>query len=120
MRRDMVTREPKVLPNFASEEEELLFWDTHDPSEYFTVKADFVFHVTNRPRKRMLSIRVDDELRADLKAIAEEHDVPYQALMREILRQGVKSFKRAAAMKKRGAAMKKAAAKEARAAATAP
>lgn len=112
----------KQIPAFASEEEELAFWDQADPADYFNFEAaaDFVFHVTNRPRKRMLSIRVDDELRADLKAIAEEHDVPYQALMREILRQGVKSFKRAAAMKKRGAAMKKAAAKQARAAATAP
>jgi predicted transcriptional regulator len=54
----------------------------------------------------MLSIRVDDELRADLKAIAEEQDVPYQALMREILRHGVRSFKRAAALKKRAAAAK--------------
>jgi len=26
-------RKPKPLPDFASEEEEIRFWDEHDPSE---------------------------------------------------------------------------------------
>ena len=29
------TRARKLLPVFQSEEEELRFWDTHDPDEYF-------------------------------------------------------------------------------------
>ena len=32
--------EPKPLPEFATEEEELAFWDTHNPADYFTEPAD--------------------------------------------------------------------------------
>jgi len=38
---DRPSRKPcKELPNFGTEEQELQFWDTHDPSQYFTEPAD--------------------------------------------------------------------------------
>lgn len=90
-------KEYKPIPVFASEEEEIAFWPTADLSEYFNLDepTGIILKATNKRRKRMMCVRIDEELQNDLKAIAAEHDVPYQALMREILRHGVRAFRRA-------------------------
>lgn len=90
-------KEYKQIPAFASEEEEMAFWPTADLSEYFNLdeSTGIISRVKNKTRKRMMCVRIDEELQNDLKAIAQEHDVPYQALMREILRHGVRAFRKA-------------------------
>lgn len=87
-------RKPKALPHFKSEEEEIRFWDEHHPADYFTEPAPDVIVRLRRGRKRMVSVRIDEGLQEDLKALAEKHDVRYQRLMRELLRQAVANLKR--------------------------
>jgi predicted DNA binding CopG/RHH family protein len=88
-------RRPNILPlpHFHSEEEDLRFWDEHHPADYFTVPAPDVVVKLKRSRKRMVSVRIDEGLQADLKDLAAKHDVPYQKLMRELLRWGVEELK---------------------------
>jgi predicted DNA binding CopG/RHH family protein len=88
-------KKPKDLPDFRSEEEEVLFWDTHHPADYFTEPADLIIRL-KRSRKKMVSVRIEQELQDDLKAIAGQHGIPYQKLMRELIRSGVADIKRRA------------------------
>lgn len=94
---DQPKKQYKQIPVSASEEEELAFWDAADVSEYFNLDepTGIILKATNKRRKRMMCVRIDEELQNELKAIAAEHDVPYQALMREILRYGVQAFRKA-------------------------
>jgi len=88
-----MSREPKAIPRFSSEEEELRFWDEHDPSEYFTEAVDdLVVRLKRRP-KRAVTVRLDEELLAELKSTANEHGIPYQRLMRELLRESLRALK---------------------------
>lgn len=91
------TQQPKTIPVFATEEDELRFWDEHDPSEYFTEPADIIVKLKSQ-RKKMVSVRIDEALHEELKSVAKSHGVPYQRLMRELLRQ---SLRRLAVQEKR-------------------
>jgi hypothetical protein len=42
------------LPRFGSEEEEILFWDTHHPADYFTEPAPDVVIKLKRDRSGKL------------------------------------------------------------------
>jgi len=81
------------LPAFASEDEERAFWDEHDPLEYFTEPADVVVKL-KKQKKRMVSVRIDEALHAELKSLGERHGLPYQKIMRELLRQSVANIAR--------------------------
>lgn len=83
----------KTLPALATEDQERRFWDEHDPSEYFTEPADLIVQLKSA-RKRMVSVRIDEALHDELKAVAAEHGLPYQRLMRELLRQSLTSLAR--------------------------
>ena len=75
----------KTLPAFADEDQERHFWDDHDPAEYFTEPADLIVQLKSA-KKRMVSVRIDEALHDELKAVAASHGLPYQRLMRELLR----------------------------------
>ncbi len=79
-------KQPKgrKIPAFASDEEEMLFWDTHDPSLYFTERVGTI-EVLKAPPKKRVSLQMDEGLYERLKEQAEEKGVPQQELMREIL-----------------------------------
>lgn len=84
-------RKPKPIPEFKSEEEEMLFWDEHDPSDYMTEPVDVIIDL-KAGRKKMISVRIDVGLWRELKAVAEVHGLPYQRLMRELLRQSLRNL----------------------------
>jgi len=70
------------------EERELRFWDEHDPSDLDEGPADIIVRLRRRPKK-VVTFRLDQELYDQLRGIADEHGVPYQRLMRELLRDSV-------------------------------
>lgn len=86
-------RQAKTPPAFANEDQERCFWDEHDPSEYFTEPADVIVKLKSA-RKRMVSVRIDEALHDELKAVAAAHGLPYQRLMRELLRQALANLAR--------------------------
>ena len=50
----------KTLPTFESEQEEAEFWDTHDSTDFVDdTEAVVVKLVDARPRKRLISLRID-------------------------------------------------------------
>jgi predicted DNA binding CopG/RHH family protein len=69
------------IPIFKNEDEEREFWATHSPLDYFdtsTVKrASFP---DLKPSLKSISIRVPSDMLAELKALANKKDVPYQSL----------------------------------------
>ena len=71
------------IPEFKNEEEEAEFWDTHDSTDYLdqTEEVDVEF-VGPRPRKTLISLRLDQETIDRLKRVAATHGIGYQTLMR--------------------------------------
>ena len=83
---------PGRLPRFESEEDELRFWDEHHPADWIEGPADVIVRLKRRPKK-VVTIRLDEELYDDLKATAKRHGLPYQRLMRELVRQALGALK---------------------------
>ena len=69
------------VPKFKNEDEEREFWATHSPLDYFSAtnfkKATFP---KLRPSLKSISIRLPEDMPAELKTIANKKDVPYQSL----------------------------------------
>src|SRR5437867_4226598 len=89
-RRCYSMKNPLILPEFNNEDEERDFWDKIDISEYFEL-SDFmqVVFPNLKPTKRLISIRLPDDLIAEVKQKAKKQDVPYQQLIRQYIRQGL-------------------------------
>jgi uncharacterized protein (DUF4415 family) len=83
---------PGKLPHFESEEEELRFWDENHPADWIEGPADVIVRLKRRPKKSV-TIRLDEDLYDDLRATADRHGIPYQRLMRELVRQALTALK---------------------------
>ncbi len=82
----------KPVPQFSSEDEEREFWATHDSSEYIDwskAERNPTFPRL-KPSTRTISIRLPESLIAELKALANKKDVPYQSLVKIFLAEKVK------------------------------
>lgn len=82
----------KPIPHFKTEDEEREFWATHDSTEYVDWnKAEKNPTLTRlKPSTRTISIRLPESLIAELKALANKRDVPYQSLVKIFLSEKVK------------------------------
>ena len=79
-------RSPKTIPRFRSEAAERRFWETHDSTEYVDwSKARIVTLPNLKPSTETISLRLPAPLLADLKALANRQDVPYQSLLKVFL-----------------------------------
>ncbi len=71
----------KHIPKFKSLEEERRFWDTHSITEFIDelkpVKVEFV-----RPKKKLISLRLDAPQIESLKEIASHKGLGYLSLIR--------------------------------------
>lgn len=78
----MKTVAHKMIPKFKSEREEAKFWKTHA----ITTFEDDLIEVKNvkfpRPRKRLISLRLDDAMIAQLKRRATKKGLGYLTLIR--------------------------------------
>ena len=73
----------KPIPDFANEQEERLFWETHDSADYVDwKKAESVVLPNLRPTTKTISLRLPQHLLDSLKAAAHSRDVPYQSLIK--------------------------------------
>lgn len=84
-------KKPLILPKFKNEEEEVEFWDKIDITKYFEpsdFKRGVVFPNLKRT-KRLISIRLPEDLISKVKEQASKIDVPYQSLIRQYIQQGV-------------------------------
>ena len=74
-------KKAKMIPDFKNEDEEREFWATHSPLDYFDIK-DFKRSSFPRlkPSVKSISIRLPEDMLAELKTLANKKDVPYQSL----------------------------------------
>jgi predicted DNA binding CopG/RHH family protein len=74
------------IPHFKNEDEEREFWATHSPLEYFdpdNLKRPSFPNL--KPSLKSISIRLPADMLAELKALANKKDVPYQSLAKVYL-----------------------------------
>jgi predicted DNA binding CopG/RHH family protein len=91
----------KKLPIFKTSDEEAKFWDTHSVADYMDdlEPADEVFmlspglasKIRDRAKKRMISIRLAKWEIEKSKVIAKKRKMPYQALIREWIDEGLRA-----------------------------
>ena len=71
----------KRIPKFKNEDEEREFWATHSPLDYFdTKKFKRASFPKLKPSVKSISIRLPEDMLAELKILANKKDVPYQSL----------------------------------------
>jgi len=71
----------RKIPKFKNEDEEREFWAIHSPLDYFDdgeiKRASFP---KLKPSLKSISIRLPEDMLAELKILANKKDVPYQSL----------------------------------------
>lgn len=79
----MNKKQLKTIPEFANEEEERLFWEQNDSSDYldWNTAQNVVMH-NLRPTTKMISLRLPQHLLDSIKSAAHARDVPYQSLIK--------------------------------------
>jgi len=74
------------IPEFKNEDQEREFWATHSPLDYFNVRQVKNGSFPNlKPSTKSVSIRLPEDLLAELKNLANKKDVPYQSLVKILL-----------------------------------
>jgi predicted DNA binding CopG/RHH family protein len=73
----------KAVPEFANEQEERLFWEEHDSSEFVDWNMARQVVLPNlKPTTKTISLRLPQHLLDSIKAAAHSRDVPYQSLIK--------------------------------------
>jgi predicted DNA binding CopG/RHH family protein len=79
-------RKSEQVPKFETEDEEREFWAKHDVVDFFdwdhSVRGSFP---ALKPSTTTISLRLPKGLLEELKALANERDVPYQSLLKVFL-----------------------------------
>ena len=74
------------IPKFKDEDEEREFWATHSPLDYFdSTQSRRVLFPKLKPSLKSISIRLPEDMLANLKTLAHKKDVPYQSLAKVYL-----------------------------------
>ncbi len=82
----------KNIPKFKSEKEEREFWSNNDSSEFINWdKSKLSSFPKLRPSTKTISLRLPEFLLNDIKIIAHKRDVPYQSLIKIILKERIDS-----------------------------
>ena len=80
----------KNIPKFKNEQEEREFWANNDSSEFIDWnKSKLITFPKLRPSTKTISLRLPEFLLNDIKVIAHKRDVPYQSLIKIILKERI-------------------------------
>lgn len=73
----------KQIPKFKNEDEERVFWETHDTTEYFDTSKPIKMVFPNlKLSNELISLRLPSSLLYAIKMEANKRDMPYQSLMK--------------------------------------
>ena len=76
----------RKIPKFKNEDEEREFWATHSPLDYFDAgDIKMASFPKLKPSLKSISIRLPEDMLAELKILANKKDVPYQSLAKVYL-----------------------------------
>lgn len=99
------------LPRFKTDAEFAKFVDTHDMSSYFrdmdpadktlTLSPELAESIRERARKRLIAIRLPQWQIDGARELAKRKKVPYQALMRDWIGEGLRHEMKALARRVR-------------------
>ena len=84
----------KKVPVFKCEQEEIAFWDTHDPEDYLMEPPEELILYFRPEPKKPVTLRLEPSLIEELKRLAAAHDLPYQTLARGLLKRSVAQMAR--------------------------
>lgn len=90
----IVLKSPDQLPDFASEQAEAEFWQTHSPVEIFDqlpVADDVRFH---RAAKRLLPLPLDEELYDEVRRLARKEGISPLTLIQQWIEARLKNGRR--------------------------
>ena len=80
----------KNIPNFKNEEEERAFWAKNDATDFIDWnKSKLTSFPKLKPSTKTISLRLPEFLLNDIKVIAHKRDVPYQSLIKIILKERI-------------------------------
>jgi predicted DNA binding CopG/RHH family protein len=80
-----------IVPRFKSPKEEREFWDTHDSTSYhddFKRARDVVFV---RPKKEVISLRLEPETVRRLRELADKEGLPPTTYARMLIVKGIQT-----------------------------
>jgi predicted DNA binding CopG/RHH family protein len=76
----------KKIPKFKNEDEERVFWATHDSTEFIDwEKAKITLLPNLKPSVKTISLRLPEAMLEKLKLLANKRNVPYQSLVKIFL-----------------------------------
>jgi len=79
-------RRKKQIPKYRNEARERDFWASADSTEYVDWnEAQHVAFPNLKPSLKTISLRLPEMMLAELKALANKRDVPYQSLLKMFL-----------------------------------
>ena len=82
----MSAKKKKRVPKHRNEDRERDFWASADSTEYVDwKKAQRVAFPDLKPSLKTISLRLPEMMLAELKAMANKRDVPYQSLLKIFL-----------------------------------
>ncbi len=78
-----MNRKRKTLPSFENEEQERVFWESHDSADYVDwSRGEHVRFPNLKPSSKAISLRLPVDLLERIKTAANKRDVPYQSLIK--------------------------------------
>jgi len=82
----------KKLPEFKTEAEERIFWESHDSSDYVDwQQANSATLANLKPSTKTISLRLPESLLIRIKIEANKRDMPYQSLIKAWLADDVEA-----------------------------
>lgn len=80
----------KKIPKFKNEDQERAFWAKNDVTDYFDIKSGKKVNFPNlKPSTQTISLRLPEDLLEEIKVMANKRDVPYQSLIKILLRESL-------------------------------
>ena len=81
----------KKVPTFKSEDQEREFWSKNDATDLFDLKkSGKKIKLPNlKPSTQTISLRLPEDLLEEIKVLANKRDVPYQSLIKILLRESL-------------------------------
>lgn len=81
----------KKIPNFKNEDQEREFWAKNDAADFFDLKKNSKkMNLPNlKPSTQTISLRLPEDLLEEIKVLANKRDVPYQSLIKILLRESL-------------------------------
>lgn len=80
----------KKIPKFKNEDEERKFWAKEDSTDYIDWRKSKKSTFPNlKPSTKTISLRLPESMLDELKLIANKRDVPYQSLIKILLKERI-------------------------------